>query len=258
MRSHNSRSANPVVVGADSCVSEPRSASIHFLNSPTRPQQHRNVVRRARMLPTSRNETAEILTDIDGLPVLVRFLVKDAPAEMQSCSSSKDGSIHPLLSSTLEKMVDRLRGSSVRSEKPSKQPLVIVELTSSGDSLLRQRSRTNERVLRVGSLELDLMDRTAKRGERPIDLRPREFLLLKYMMQRSDELLTRATLFRDVWHYKFVPESNLVDVHMGLLRRKVDRPDEAPMIRNVRGAGFVLSSTPLTRSSTTDVRACGR
>jgi DNA-binding response OmpR family regulator len=90
------------------------------------------------------------------------------------------------------------------------------------------------------------MDRTAKRGDRRIDLRPREFQLLKYMMQRSDKLLTRATLFREVWNYKFVPDSNLVDVHMGRLRRKVDGPNEAPMIRNVRGAGFVLSATPLS------------
>jgi DNA-binding response OmpR family regulator len=81
-----------------------------------------------------------------------------------------------------------------------------------------------------------------KRGSRPIDLRPREFQLLSYMMRRSDKLLTRETILREVWHYKFVPETNLVDVHMGKLRRKVDGSDEAPMIRTVRGEGFVLSA----------------
>src|ERR1700681_116 len=60
-----------------------------------------------------------------------------------------------------------------------------------------------------------------------------------------DVLLTRAKLFEEVWRYKFVPETNLVDVHMGRLRRKVDGSNEAPMIRNVRGAGFVLSGTPV-------------
>jgi DNA-binding winged helix-turn-helix (wHTH) protein len=75
--------------------------------------------------------------------------------------------------------------------------------------------------------------------------------LLKYMMQRSDQLLTRAMLFKDVWHYKFVPETNLVDVHMGRLRRKVDGSNEAPMIRNVRGAGFVLSSIPVFQDAPT-------
>src|ERR1700732_3629583 len=99
-----------------------------------------------------------------------------------------------------------------------------------------------ETVLRVGSLELDLIDRAAKRGNRQIDLRPREFLLLRYMMQRSDQLLTRADLFFDVWDYKFVPQSNLIDVHIGRLRRAVDGPNDAPMIRTVRRKGFVLSA----------------
>ena len=75
-----------------------------------------------------------------------------------------------------------------------------------------------------------------------IDLLPREFRLLEYMMQRSDQLLTRAMLLEEVWNYKFVPATNLVDVHMGRLRHKVDGPDEVPMIHNVRGAGFILRS----------------
>jgi DNA-binding response OmpR family regulator len=103
-----------------------------------------------------------------------------------------------------------------------------------------------ETTLCVGALKLDLIDRTAWRGERRIDLRPREFLLLKYMMERNDKVLTRATLLKEVWHYKFVPETNLVDVHLGRLRRKVDAADEAPMIRNIRGLGFVLSANLLS------------
>ena len=120
---------------------------------------------------------------------------------------------------------------------PSEQPLV------------RPAVLPNETALRVGPLELDLIDRSAKRGGRQIDLRPREFRLLKYMMERTDELLTRAALLKEVWHYKFVPETNLVDVHMGRLRRKVDGPNEAPLIRCVRGAGFVLGAIPLSRTS---------
>ena len=107
---------------------------------------------------------------------------------------------------------------------------------------------SNDTVLRVGPLDLDLLDRTAKRDKRKIDLRPREFQLLKYMMQRSDKLLTRASLLKDVWHYKFVPKTNLVDVQMGILRRKIDGPNEPALIRNVRGMGFVLSATPFLQS----------
>jgi DNA-binding winged helix-turn-helix (wHTH) protein len=71
------------------------------------------------------------------------------------------------------------------------------------------------------------------------------------MMQRNDKLLTRAMLFNDLWNYKFVPETNLVEVHMGRLRRKVDGSNEASLIRNVRGAGFVLSATPVFQDSPT-------
>ena len=120
----------------------------------------------------------------------------------------------------------------------------LVIVTSRMDSFTRSPIEPRETVLRVGSLELDLVDRAARRGNRPIDLRPREFQLLKYMMQRSDQLLTRADLLKDVWHYKFVPETNLVDVHMGRLRRKIHGPNDHPMIRNVRGRGFILSAGP--------------
>jgi DNA-binding winged helix-turn-helix (wHTH) protein len=190
---------------------------------------------------------AELMTDIDGQPVLVRLLIKDIPVEMQSNFFSKGGDIHSMLSSTLKKMVDRIRESSLRSDASSKQPIAIAEITPSGDPLTLLSALPNETVLRVGPLELDLLDRTAKRGDRKIDLRPREFLLLKYMMQRSDSLLTRAILLKEVWRYKFVPETNLVDVHMGRLRRKVDASNEVPMICNVRGIGFVLSATSCAR-----------
>jgi DNA-binding winged helix-turn-helix (wHTH) protein len=250
MRAHDtSRDAalrvDPALIGGGSTPREPRSASIHFLNSPARVRQNRGFVRSTQTPPALRNEKAEFLADIDGLPILVRFLIKDVPAEMQSDAASGEADIHTLLSSTLEAMVDRMRGSPLRCNDSSKQPLAVVELISSAEPLVRLQARLNETVLRVGSLELDLVERTAKRGDRQIELRPREFQLLKYMMQRSDEFLTREKLFKEVWHYKFVPETNLVDVHMGRLRRKVDASNESPMIRNVRGVGFVLSATPL-------------
>jgi DNA-binding response OmpR family regulator len=191
---------------------------------------------------------AELLADIEGLPVLVRLLVQDAPAEMRS-DLVTDADVQSLLSTTLEKVIERMRGSPLRRDDPSKQPLAIVELISSGVPSTGLPAPLTDTVLRVGPLELDLIDRSVKRGDRGIDLRPREFRLLKYMMQRSDRLLTRAILLKEVWNYKFVPETNLVDVHMGRLRRKVDGSNEPPMIRNVRGVGFVLSANPFQQSS---------
>jgi two-component sensor histidine kinase len=100
--------------------------------------------------------------------------------------------------------------------------------------------KSRDTVLRVGPLELDLIERTARRGDRAIDLLPREFRLLEYMMRRKEQLLTRAMLLEEVWNYKFIPRTNLIDVHMGRLRRKVDEPHELPMIHNMRGVGFIL------------------
>jgi DNA-binding response OmpR family regulator len=239
--------------------SKPRSSCVHALDSSTGPARHLSPVRNAQTPPTLRNEVADFLVDIDGLPIVVRFLLKELLAEMQSNLVSKGADIHSLLSSTLEKMADRIRGSSLRSADSPEQPLAEVELISSGEPLVPLQAPVNETVLRVGPLELDLIDRRAKRGERQIALRPREFHLLKFMMQRNGKLLTRATFFKEVWHYKFVPESNLVDVHMGRLRRKLDGANETPMIRNVRGVGFVLGVAPLSQGSrTSSVEAVDR
>ena len=116
----------------------------------------------------------------------------------------------------------------------------LVELIARIEAL-RVPAATRETKLWVGPLELDLIERTAERGDRSIDLLPREFRLLEYMMRRKGRILTREMLLREVWKYKFVPKTNLVDVHMGRLRRKIDGPYEPPMIRNVRGKGFIFS-----------------
>ena len=241
---------DPVLIGAGSTHPAPRAAAIHSLNSSTRPGEHRSA-RRRHMPPTLQNEMAELFAEIDGLPILVRLLVKDMLAAMQSDFSSKGSDIHLLLSSTLEKMVDRIRDSCSGRNGRSKRPLAMVEVTPGG--VVELPAPANETMLRVGSLELDLLDRTAKRGDRHIDLRPREFRLLKYMMQRRDKLLTRASLLKEVWNYKFVPETNLVDVHMGRLRRKIDGSNEVPLICNVRGVGFILSASSFPQGPTRGV-----
>jgi DNA-binding winged helix-turn-helix (wHTH) protein len=116
----------------------------------------------------------------------------------------------------------------------------LVELIARIEAL-RVPAATRGTKLWVGPLELDLIERAAKRGDRSIDLLPREFRLLEYMMRRKGRVVTREMLLREVWKYKFVPKTNLVDVHMSRLRRKIDGPYEPPMIRNVRGKGFIFS-----------------
>jgi two-component system, OmpR family, response regulator len=145
-----------------------------------------------------------------------------------------------LILSALGAIDERVRGLRTGGDDYLTKPFAIVELVARIEALLRRPAESRETVLRVGPLELDLIKRTATRDGRAIDLLPREFRLLEYMMQRSDQLLTRAMLLEEVWNYKFVPATNLVDVHMGRLRHKVDGPNESLMIHNVRGAGFIL------------------
>src|SRR5258705_8496098 len=105
----------------------------------------------------------------------------------------EEADMNLLLSNAVAKMVNEVLEAS---HGGSEQPLSIVEIISILNSSVRSSVERRVTVLRVGSLELDLIDRTGKRGTRPIDLRPREFKLLKYMMQRSDQLLTRANLIK--------------------------------------------------------------
>ncbi|WP_426443136.1 response regulator transcription factor [Bradyrhizobium genosp. P] len=146
-----------------------------------------------------------------------------------------------LVLSALSAVDDRVRGLRSGGDDYLTKPFAVVELIARIEALLRRPVDAREITLRVGALELDLIERTAQRGDRRMDLLPREFRLLEYMMRRSDQLLTRAMLLEEVWNYKFVPATtNLVDVHMGRLRHKVDGPGETQMIQNVRGSGFIL------------------
>jgi DNA-binding winged helix-turn-helix (wHTH) protein len=217
---------------ADSTAARSGSVAIHRLTSSPKPLKHPIIVSITPSPRTLRTEAqaAAALADLSDL----------------------EGVIHSLLSSALEKIVDRMDRASLRSDGQSIRPLAITETDSSIEPSVRSPAEPRETMLRVGALELDLINRTAKRGDRPIDLRPSEFRLLKYMMQQRGKLLTRAKLFQDVWQYKFLPETNLVDVHMGRLRRKLNGPNEAPMIRTVRGAGFILSATSSEKPSSAE------
>jgi two-component system OmpR family response regulator len=145
-----------------------------------------------------------------------------------------------LVLSALGAVDERVRGLRAGGDDYLTKPFATIELVARVQALLRRPAESPDTVLRVGPLELDLIKRTAKRGERTIELLPREFRLLEYMMRRKGQMLTRAMLLEEVWNYKFVPQTNLVDVHMGRLRHKVDESHEWPMISNVRGVGFLL------------------
>ena len=94
--------------------------------------------------------------------------------------------------------------------------------------------------LQVGTLIMDLIDRRVCRGKRKLSLLPREFAILEYFMRHPNKAIMRATLLKEIWHYVVLPETNVIDVHVGNLRRKVDLPNEVQLFHTVRGVGFMM------------------
>jgi two-component system, OmpR family, response regulator len=145
-----------------------------------------------------------------------------------------------LVLSALGRTDDKVRGLRSGGDDYLTKPFALIELSARLEALLRRPSEARATILRIGSLELDLVKRQAWRGQQKLDLLPREFRLLEYLMRREGQTVTRAMLLEDVWNYRFAPQTNLVDVHIGRLRRKIDLADEPSLIASVRGVGFTL------------------
>jgi two-component system OmpR family response regulator len=120
------------------------------------------------------------------------------------------------------------------------KPFDVRELTVRVDALLRRRGETRATRLKAGDIEMDLVERKVRRAGALVDLLPREFKLLEYFMRRPGQIVTRAMLLKDVWNFKFAVETNVVDVQIGNLRRKLDSGGERHSIVNVRAVGFKL------------------
>ncbi len=149
-----------------------------------------------------------------------------------------------LVLSALSDVDERVRGLRAGGDDYLGKPFALTELAARVEALLRRPAAGPDTVLRVGPLELNLITHVARRGTRTLELLPREFRLLEYLMRRVGQTVTRTMLFEEVWKYSFTPRSNLVDVHMGRLRRKLDEPGETELLSNVRGIGFVLDAPP--------------
>jgi two-component system, OmpR family, response regulator len=153
----------------------------------------------------------------------------------------RDGVRTPVLVvSALGAVNDRIRGLKMGGDDYLTKPFALPELAARVEALLRRPLETRATVLRVGPLELDLIERVARRGDCAIELSKSEFKLLEYFMRRPDRVVTRDMLLEDVWHYRFLPQTNLVDVHIGRLRRKVDGGGGEPLLLSIRGVGFIL------------------
>jgi two-component system, OmpR family, response regulator len=145
-----------------------------------------------------------------------------------------------LLLSALGEVEERVRGLRAGGDDYLTKPFAFAELNARIDALLRRSPEMRATLLRAGELEVDLLGLTARRGSRNLDLKPRELRLLAHLVRHQGHVITRAMLFEAVWHYHFDPRTNLIDVHIGRLRRQVDMPGETMLIHTVRGVGFVL------------------
>ena len=150
-----------------------------------------------------------------------------------------------LVLSALGEVDDRVEGLRAVGDDYLVKPFALAELSARLEALQRRRGRDDGTAppvtrLAVADLELDLLARTAKRAGRGIELKPREFRLLEYLMRHAGQVVTRAMLLEAVWDYHFDPQTNVIDVHVSRLRRKIDRDFGPPLIHTVRGAGYVI------------------
>jgi two-component system, OmpR family, response regulator len=121
------------------------------------------------------------------------------------------------------------------------KPFALTELLARIEALARRSATAaKETVLRVGDLELDLIARTAKRAGKDIELLPREFQVLEYLVRNAGQVVPRAMLLQQVWNLNFDPTTNVIDVYIGRVRRKVDNHHSYPLIHTVRGVGFCI------------------
>jgi two-component system, OmpR family, response regulator len=152
----------------------------------------------------------------------------------------ESGQVCPVLFLTnLGGIDDRVEGLNAGADDYLVKPFAIAELLARVTALAR-RPAAPETVLRVAGLELDLINRTAARDGRAIELQPREFKLLECLMRHADRVLTRTMLLEMVWDFHFDPKTNIVETHVSRLRAKVDREFEFDMIHTIRGAGYIL------------------
>ncbi len=146
-----------------------------------------------------------------------------------------------LLLTALDSVDDRVRGLDAGADDYLPKPFAFQELLARLRALGRRKVQTREPTqLEVDGLTLDLRRRRAHRDGRPIELSPKEFSLLEFMMRNEGRVVTRTQILDHIWGYDYATDSNLVDVYMAYLRRKVDGSDGRKLIRTVRGIGYAL------------------
>ena len=169
-----------------------------------------------------------MLPDMDGIAVMQQL--------------RNDGVAAPvLIISALGEVDDRVRGLRAGGDDYLVKPFSFIELLARVEALGRRSDTVvKQTILRVGDLAIDLVSRTASRGGKDIFLLPREFQLLEYLVRNEGRIVSRAMLLQHVWDLHFDPSTNIIDVYVGRVRRKVDGQQAYPLIHTLRGVGYCL------------------
>ncbi|HEX4262533.1 MAG TPA: response regulator transcription factor [Acetobacteraceae bacterium] len=154
---------------------------------------------------------------------------------------AQDNKTPVMFLSALAQVDERVRGLKAGGDDYLTKPFAFSELLARVEALARRgRAEGPQTRLVVGDLEMDLLSRSVRRAGQKIDLQPREFRLLEYLMRHAGQVVTRTMLLEGVWDYHFDPQTNVIDVHVSRLRQKVDRPFASGLIHTVRNAGYML------------------
>lgn len=178
-----------------------------------------------------------------GFDVLIvdRMMPKKDGVEVVETLRREGDNTPVLFLSALGEVSDRVVGLKAGADDYLVKPYAFAELTARVEALSRRRETgAVATTLKVGELEMNLINRTVHRAGREIDLQPREFQLLEFMMRHAGQSVTRTMLLEKVWEYHFDPQTNVIDVHISRLRSKIDKGFDRPMLQTVRGAGYRL------------------
>jgi two-component system OmpR family response regulator len=184
-----------------------------------------------------------IKAEVPDVIILDRMMpVMDGVTMLQTLRA--DGVDVPVLFlSALGELEDRVSGLRAGADDYLVKPYALTELVARVEALGRRKDKDSvETILRVGDLEMNLISRVVKRQAKVIDLQPREFQLLEFLMRHVGQSVTRTMLLEKVWAYHFDPQTNVIDVHISRLRSKLDKDFDRPMLHTVRGEGYQLKA----------------
>lgn len=194
--------------------------------------------------PTGREGLALAFTNTFDVITLDRMLPDMNGLEIVASLRSSGNDTPILMISALSDVDERIRGLRAGGDDYLTKPFAPDEMAARLEVLLRRRNlHSNYSKLIVADLELDILTRIAYRGKYKMRLSPTEFRLLEFFMRNSSQIVTRTMLFEAVWGYSFDPGTNVVDVHVTHLRKKIDLPGFTPLFQTIRGSGYVLGAT---------------